>query len=358
METRIRNRRLSTLLIVVSLLMVAGWIKRNRGQVRGDAFLRNAATADAQSPAGCPANSNIGFRIKTFAPGVRGAVWYPTTAAESSYTYPGRYTTSLALDAPVAACEHGFPLVVFSHGFGGCSVQSMFFTEALARAGYIVAAPDHQDSMCKVDQPLRINWSGFVDMPTRQHDYSDASYRDRERDIKAVLDDMLRDKEFSRAIDANRIAGAGHSLGGYTILGMAGAWPSWKDTRIKAALLLSPFLTPYLANDGLRAVRIPLMYQGGTRDSKITPDVSKPGGAYDVSNSPKYFVEFKGAGHLDWSNMACLFHKNIPSCATSVEIPRLINLYGVAFLNRYIRGESEPVLDQANSRLADLRHAD
>jgi predicted dienelactone hydrolase len=359
MQRSIGSGRLLTLLIVLASLLVAGRAKRN-SFVRSETLLqlRREPNAGTTLTAGCGGTLNIGFRIKNFGPGLRGAVWYPTTAAESSYTYPGRYRTSLALDAPVAECGQRFPLVVFSHGFGGCSVQSMFFTEALARAGYIVAAPDHKDSMCKVDQPLRINWAERVDMPTKQHDYSDSSYRDREQDIKGVLDEMLRDDEFGRRIDANRIAGAGHSLGGYTILGMAGAWPSWKDGRIKAALLLSPFLTPYLANGGLRSVHIPLMYQGGTRDSTITPDVSKPGGAYEVSNPPKYFAEFKGAGHLDWSNLVCLFHKYIPGCADSVEKPRLINSYAVAFLNRYIKSESEPILDRPDSQLADLRHAD
>jgi predicted dienelactone hydrolase len=360
MRYTIRTGRLVTLLIVLTSLLAAGWIERNNGSVRSDALfqVRREAKSDAHLPADCGGTLNIGFRIKTFGPGLRGAVWYPTTTAESSYSYPGRYSTSLALDAPVADCGQRFPLVVFSHGFGGCSVQSMFFTEALARAGYIVAAPDHRDSMCKVDRPLRINWAERVDMPTKQHNYSDSSYRDRQQDIKTVLDDMLRDGEFSRRIDVNRIAGAGHSLGGYTILGMAGARPSWKDGRIKAALLLSPFLTPYLANGGLRSVHIPLMYQGGTRDFTITPDVNKPGGAYELSNPPKYFVEFKGAGHLDWSNLVCLFHKYIPGCAASVATPRLINSYGIAFLNRYIKGTSEPILDQPDSQLADLRHSD
>lgn len=352
MRRNIMGARVGFLLFILASILIGGWL-RNRDSASGSGALfqlRNPHPAIA-----CGGPLNLGFRIKTFGPGLRGAVWYPTTAAESSYKYPG-YESSLALDAPVAACGQRFPLVVFSHGFSGCSVQTLYFTETLARAGYIVAAPDHSDSMCKVDQPLKINWAERVNMPTKQHDYSDASYRDRDQDIKNVLDDLLRDKEFSPGIDANRIGGAGHSLGGYTILGMAGAWPSWKDERIKAALLFSPFLTPYLANGGMHNVHIPLMYQGGTKDFTITPDVDKPGGAYDVSSPPKYFMEVKGAGHLAWSNLACLFHNYVPSCAANVATPRLINSYGIAFLDHYLKGMSEPILDKPNPALADLRH--
>src|ERR1700733_2124126 len=42
----------------------------------------------------------------------------------------------------------GFPVVVFSHGFGGCNTQSVFLMEALANAGYLVVAPNHADASC------------------------------------------------------------------------------------------------------------------------------------------------------------------------------------------------------------------
>ena len=36
-----------------------------------------------------------------------------------------------------------FPLVVFSHGYGGLRTQSSFLTAHLASWGFVVAAPDH-----------------------------------------------------------------------------------------------------------------------------------------------------------------------------------------------------------------------
>jgi len=99
------------------------------------------------------------------------------------------------------------------------------------------------------------------------------------------------------------------------------------------------------------------MFQGGTRDFALTPELNASGGAYDVSNPPKYFVEFKGAGHLDWSTWACGTRKYVPDCA-ALEKPRLINTYALAFLNRYMKGIPQPVLDRPNPEVADLRHSE
>src|SRR5438105_12499114 len=40
------------------------------------------------------------------------------------------------------------PVVLFSHGFHGCSTQSSFLMEALALEGFLVFAPNHADATC------------------------------------------------------------------------------------------------------------------------------------------------------------------------------------------------------------------
>src|SRR5713101_9021469 len=40
------------------------------------------------------------------------------------------------------------PVVLFSHGFHGCSTQSRFLMEALASEGILVFAPNHADATC------------------------------------------------------------------------------------------------------------------------------------------------------------------------------------------------------------------
>jgi len=222
----------------------------------------------------------------------------------------------------------GFPMVIFSHGFTGCNTQSAFLMEALAQAGYLMVAPNHADAHC--GSALRNGAGGWRPEEPFQRTgaWSEATYRDRRADIAAVLDGVLSAKSFQGVpVDAGRVGIAGHSLGGYTALAMAGAWASWKDPRIKAVLALSPFNSPFVANGELGQMNVPVLYQGGTLDLGISPTVRRPDGAYDRSSAPKYYVEFRGAGHLAWTDLNPRFHG-------------IIDRYSVAFFNRYLKESS------------------
>jgi predicted dienelactone hydrolase len=227
--------------------------------------------------------------------------------------------------APPAA---GFPLIVFSHGFGGCNTQSVFLMEALAGAGYLVAAPNHADARCGTARGLRSGGWRPEEPFKKAENWSETTYKDRRSDIEAVLDAVLREKTFQGVpVDGARIGIAGHSLGGYTALAIAGGWPSWKDPRIKAVLALSPFNTPLVTKGDLKDMDVPVMYQGGTLDFGVTPTVRKMSGAYDHSSAPKYYVEFRGAGHFAWTDLNPRFHA-------------IIGRYSLAFFDQYLKGQT------------------
>jgi len=231
----------------------------------------------------------------------------------------------------------GYPFILFSHGFTGCGTQSVFLTEALAGAGYFVLAPNHFDAACGTG----IGHQGelFAQLATTRSEvpfhspdaWSDTTYRNRGEDMEAVLDAILKEKSFQGVpIDSSRIGLAGHSLGGYTVLAMAGAWPSWKDQRIKAVLAVSPYCSPFIKKGNLGHLDVPIMYQGGTLDIGVTPYVRRSGGAYDLTAAPKYYIEFSGAGHFAWTNL----NKSYQS---------IINDYAVAFFDRYLKGTPDPL---------------
>jgi predicted dienelactone hydrolase len=223
----------------------------------------------------------------------------------------------------------GYPVVLFSHGFGGCNTQSTFLMDALAEAGYFVLAPNHPDARCGSARNGGAGWR--PEEPFRKEaEWSDATYHGRATDLQSVLDAVLREKTFQGVpVDSSRVGLAGHSLGGYTVLGLAGAWPSWKDSRVKAVLALSPYCSPYVLKGDLRHLNVPVMYQGGTLDLGVTPTVQRLNGAYDVSAGPKFYVEFEDAGHLAWTNLNKRFQE-------------LIDRYSVAFFDRYLKGNSAP----------------
>ena len=232
-------------------------------------------------------------------------------------------------------------MVVFSHGFGGCGIQSVYITEQLARKGYIVAAPDHKDAGCSSDGSAGTGF-GNVQEPFKDPEkWTDQTYIDRKNDIQGVISGMLAHAEFGLAIDAQKIAGMGHSLGGYTIFGMLGGWPSWKEPRITSAVLLSPYMDPFLVKGGVPGNTIATMYQGGVLDVGITPSLEKTGGVYDSAASPKFFVKLPG-GHLMWTNLTC--STTISQCLATDSTAQAIDSTVFSFLDHYVKGADRPEL--------------
>jgi predicted dienelactone hydrolase len=236
----------------------------------------------------------------------------------------------------------GYPLVVFSHGFTGCNTQTAFLMEALAKAGYLVLAPNHKDAGCGTARRA----GGRIARPQAPFGntgkWSERTYADRRDDMEVVLDLALAMEKFDGlAVDAARVGIAGHSLGGYTVLALAGGWPSWKDPRVKAVLALSPHCSPFVAKGRLRQMNIPVMYQGGTRDLGETPVVKRPGGAYESSSSPKYYVELDGAGHFAWTNLSRRFASSIDA-------------YSVAFFDAYLKDRRGALAALAGNRPKDV----
>jgi predicted dienelactone hydrolase len=296
--------------------------------------------------------SSVGYRVMHLGGRVV-AVWYPTAASPAEYAYGAHFSGMVAVDAPAStACGKPVPMVVFSHGDLGCGLQSIAFTEELARHGYVVAAPDHADAfLCHIAKRPRAHpppQPNFLKPDT----WSDAAFRDRRDDIEAAIDGLFSDSEFGPVIDRKNIGAAGHSLGGYTVVGMAGGWPSWTDPRIRAVLALSPYVMPFQVRRTLASVRVPLMYQGGTLDFGITPFLRGPAGAYRAANPPAYFVELRGAGHFAWVN--CGRARTTASCLSARTDFRLIDEYGIGFFDDYLKHKTVAILSEANAALADF----
>jgi predicted dienelactone hydrolase len=198
------------------------------------------------------------------------------------------------------------PLVIFSHGFHGCSTQSSALMKAIAANGFIVMAPSHADASCRAERAESGGGAFARSNPrfNKPNEWNSETYRARKDDIEAVISGLKSDPNWSKRIDFRNISLAGHSLGGYTVLALAGAWPSWKLQNISAVLALSPYTEPFLQQHTLGGINIPVMFQGGTRDFGITPALKRPGGAYDQAKSPAYFINFKDAGHFSWTDIS------------------------------------------------------
>ena len=146
---------------------------------------------------------------------LRTAVWYPAaaTAAESETIFGGPPDTevfspvTVAPGAEISKAKPKYPLVLLSHGTGGSAVQMMWLGYYLASRGYIVAAVNHHGNTAAERQPAA---QGFL------------LYWERARDLSVLLDKLLADPLFGPRIDRERIGAAGFSLGGYTVISIAG----------------------------------------------------------------------------------------------------------------------------------------
>jgi predicted dienelactone hydrolase len=299
-----------------------------------------ACTARAQA-AGCAAPFPVAYRTLSFADGREISVWYPASTQPSA-----------------SSCGR-WPIVLFSHGVAGCGTQAVFITEQIARSGYVVVAPNHHDALCgKPVEARPWNHGDATEPPFLEPErWDERAHRDRLTDLREALRLVAEDPLLARESDATRIGLMGHSLGGYTVLGVAGAWPGWRLPGVRAVLAFSPFVEPFLAHARLRALRVPVMYQGGTLDFTITPSVAREVGAYAQSPAPKYFVDLSGASHLAWTNWLCKDEDAVAACLADTPNARLIDAYAIAFLDRYVKGLPAPLLSAPGKRLARWRAA-
>ncbi len=142
------------------------------------------------------------------------AIWYPTVASGIPDTIwigaPDRHefrSGTALMSAPLDGAAERHPLIVLSHGTGGSALQMMWLGQQLAAHGFIVAAVNHHGN------------TGAEPVPTPQ---GFVLWWERARDMSAVISAVLTDSTFRDRIDTTRIGAAGFSLGGYTVIELAG----------------------------------------------------------------------------------------------------------------------------------------
>lgn len=124
------------------------------------------------------------------------------------------------------------PVIVWSHGVGGSHEAYRPLIEAWVAAGYVVAQPDHDDSLLGLSKREKLQ---LVRHPP------EGIWIQRPRDIALVLD-ALPTADGLPALDLDHIGVGGHSFGAHTAMLVAGAATSMNlaDPRPEAFLWLSP----------------------------------------------------------------------------------------------------------------------
>jgi len=132
-------------------------------------------------------------------------VWYPTTdvlVPKNEGSYPFIHVPSIR-NASIP--QKKYPLILISHGTGGGRITLEWLADKLVQNGFIVAATDHYGNTYdhKIAEDFVEPWK-------------------RPLDISFALTSLLKDTLFGSRIDTARIGAAGFSIGGYTVIALAG----------------------------------------------------------------------------------------------------------------------------------------
>ena len=135
---------------------------------------------------------------------------YPTATAVQDVTY-GSFTLQVAsnaapLPAASTAASGKRALIVLSHGTAGSALPEHTLAATLARAGFVVAQPEHRGD----------NWQDFSRAGPE-------SWKTRPQDVSETIDTVAHDPALGGLVDTRRVGVHGMSAGGVTGLVLAGA---------------------------------------------------------------------------------------------------------------------------------------
>ncbi|MCG9694647.1 dienelactone hydrolase family protein [Vibrio sp. Isolate22] len=135
------------------------------------------------------------------------AIWYPARGASDTTLIgdnPAFIGTQVIKDADIQSGT--FPVILLSHGYRGNWRNQNWLATKLASKGYIVAAANHPGT------------TSFNHSPKQA-----AKWWGRPRDVSRILDYLSSAPQWKQSANADNVTAIGHSLGGWTVMQLAGA---------------------------------------------------------------------------------------------------------------------------------------
>lgn len=287
----------------------------------GSVLLATGAQADAALPFG-PGVAKITVEDARKDRPLEGDIWYPTRTPDRHAVADKNKVWQMAPADPDGQAADGvFPLLVVSHGMYGNTFNQAWLGSELARRGFIVAMVNHPGTSTWLRDPeqARQLW-------------------DRPDDLSRLISFLTLESSFRDRIDPTRISAAGHSLGGMTVMMLAGAdfdpdrydtvcsgknlpvvcgvlagWSiaesqadrlemarSRKDPRIAKVISLDLGGTPVFSRSSLGAIDIPVLVLGSGRADMLNQASESRALAAALPAGLVHHVELTDAGHFDF----------------------------------------------------------
>ncbi len=254
---------------------------------------------------------------------IKGYLWFPTHQTEGKIRAHGNAVWEPIRVIPNADPAKGkHPLVVLSHGMFGNARNQAWLAQGLSEKGYIVAAINHPGT------------STFNRDPTQRR-----QLWERANDITRTIDYILDTSEFGDLVDQDRIYMAGHSMGGFTAILLAGGrydsgkmdafcaanpdelvcgifakWgvaktpkdraiisQDWSDDRIRAFAVFDLGGTQTFSPDSLANINRPLLVIGAPLDiSGLDLDIESRALVAGLPKSNVRYLEPASLSHFDF----------------------------------------------------------
>jgi predicted dienelactone hydrolase len=259
-------------------------------------------------------------------------IWYPTPEAitpdnNASASLPFVLKPTVR-NASLQNIKH--PLILLSHGTGGNRFSLAWLAYDLVKRGYMIVAVDHWGNTFdnKIPEQFVKGW-------------------ERPQDLSFVLTQLLNDTLLRKNIDENKIGAAGFSLGGYTVIALAGGeieftllkkysqtkqgkkemtipefgdlskliadplieesykhCPPLKDNRIKAVFAVAPAMGQGFESEKQMENITNPVYIVGIENDHIAPVTSNATHYHDLIQGSTYYVIKGDAGHYVVLNVA------------------------------------------------------
>ncbi len=238
-------------------------------------------------------------------------------------------------DAPVSEAAASYPVLVFSHGW---VARPEFYTaqiEELASQGYVVIGIVHTHiAMLTVFPDGRM-------VPFSNPD-SDLALVVGAQDQRFVLDQLtlLNDARFGGRLALDRVGSFGHSWGAAVAL--------LACNRFAATVSEDGPVPDAVVREG---PDLPVMFmkREGLTASPVLPSLK----------GPAYNLIFDGFGHMNFTDFTLYpgISSSDPSLLGTVEGHRavqVVNIYLLAFFDRYLKGDISPLLDGPASEYPEV----